>query len=175
LGFLPGQAEAVDVFLALGSNLGDRRGYLLGALEALPGSGIALLEVSSLYETPPLGFEAQPPFLNLVARGRCSLSPRDLLEVVQALEEEAGRDRPFPNAPRTLDIDIVLFGSRIVRAPGLRIPHPSWRRRSFVSIPLGEVGGGVVDPESGWRVSDVVNHWPSEPEEIHLVEGPPAL
>lgn len=163
------------VFLALGSNQGDRRKYLRDGLQSLRDSGVVVERVSSIVETPPVGFREQPHFLNLVMRGRTSLAPPDLLRVIQAVEEGAGRERPFPNAPRTLDIDIVFFGSRIIRVPGLTVPHPAWKGRSFVSVPLAEVGGSFVDPESGWRVSEVVEQWPMEPGDIHFVEGALAL
>ena len=121
------------------------------------------------------GFQDQPRFLNLVTRGQTSLSPEGLLHAIRAIEEQAGRTRAFENAPRTLDIDIIFYGQRIVRAPGLTIPHPSWKGRSFVSLPLFEVEPSFVDPCSGWRVSDVVNSWPMEPEQVEIVDGPPAL
>lgn len=163
------------VFLALGSNVGGRRRYLKEGLRSLRDSGVDPERISSVYETPPLGFEQQPLFLNLVVCGQTVLSAPELLGAVGAIEEGAGRERPFPNAPRTLDIDIIFFGSSIIRMPELRVPHRAWKERSFVAVPLGEVGGGFVDPESGWRVSDVVRHWPMEPEDIQVVDGPLAL
>lgn len=163
------------VFLALGSNVGNRRTFLMDGLQSLKESGIDLERVSSIYETPPMGFEEQPEFLNLVVRGRTPLTSAKLLRAIGAVEEAAGRERSFPNAPRTLDIDIVFFGSSIIRTPELTVPHPAWKGRSFVSVPLDEVEGSFVDPESGWRVSEVVKRWPMEPGEIRIVEGPPAL
>lgn len=143
---------AVSVALALGSNLGDRIAHLRRAVTRLAESGIELRGVSSVYESPPEGYVAQPDFLNAALVGRTRLSPGELLAVARRLEAEAGRERSFPNAPRPLDVDIVLYGDRVVTEAELRIPHERWRTRAFVLAPLREIAGDRRDPETGRTV-----------------------
>lgn len=143
---------AASVALALGSNLGDRIAHLRRAVTGLVESGIELRGVSSVYESPPEGYGDQPDFLNAALVGRTRLSPGELLAVARRLEAEAGRERSFPNAPRPLDVDIVLYGDRVVTEPDLRIPHERWRTRAFVLAPLREIAGELRDPETGRTV-----------------------
>ena len=159
----------VRAFLGLGSNLGDRIGLLRGGLQALARGGFKVHRVSSVVETPAVGYEDQPSFLNLVAAGEWERRPEDLLALIRRAEDEAGRTRPFPGAPRTLDVDLIFFGSLIVRLPGLRVPHPRWRIRSFVARPLQQVAREFVDPETGFTVDEVCRFWPQEPEEVDEV------
>lgn len=105
--------------------------------------------MSSVYETDPVGFVDQGPFLNLVARLETRLRPRALLALARTIEEERGRERSFRNAPRTLDIDILLYDDLRVSAPGLTIPHPRMRERPFVLLPLTELEPGAREPGSG--------------------------
>jgi 2-amino-4-hydroxy-6-hydroxymethyldihydropteridine diphosphokinase len=87
-------------------------------------------------------------------------------------EEMAGRERPFPNAPRTLDVDLIFFGGLILRAPNLRVPHPRWKSRSFVVRPLQQLAPGFVDPETGLTVQEIARLWPQHPREItRMVEA----
>lgn len=143
---------AVSVALALGSNLGDRFAHLRRAVTRLAESGIELRAISSVYESPPAGYAEQPDFLNAAVVGRTRLTPGELLAVARRLEAEAGRERSFPNAPRPLDVDIVLYGDRVVTEPDLRIPHERWRTRAFVLAPLREIAGELRDPETGRTV-----------------------
>jgi len=159
----------VQVVLALGSNLGDREGYLREGVLGLSRGGVEVERVSSVYETPPVGYLQQPPFLNMVVAGGTALPPGALLELAQRLERDAGRERSFPGAPRTLDVDLIFYGERIVRGEGIRVPHPRWRMRSFVVRPLQEILPGLRDPETGWRVEEVAGLWPTEPREIRRV------
>ncbi len=147
-------------------------GFLLRAVRGLSEHGVEMEDLSSVYETPPLGYLQQPPFLNLVLVGRTSLGPREILALSGRLEREAGRERSFPHAPRTLDVDLIFHGGRIVREPGARVPHPRWRERSFVVLPLLETLPGFRDPETGWQVAEVARAWPLEPREIRVVESP---
>lgn len=124
-------------YLGLGSNLGDRRAHLEFALEHLRPH-----RVSSLYETAPLGYLDQGPFLNCVCELQTALSPWSLLDEVQRLERLRHRERPFPNAPRTLDIDILLFGSLELVSRRLVLPHPRILQRAFVLAPLAELQPG---------------------------------
>lgn len=143
---------AVPVALALGSNLGDRLAHLRRAVTRLAEGGIEVRDVSSVYESPPAGYAEQPDFLNAALVGRTRLSPGELLALARRLEAEAGRKRSFPNAPRTLDVDIVFYDDRVVAEPGLRIPHERWRARAFVLAPLREIAAGLRDPETGRTV-----------------------
>jgi 2-amino-4-hydroxy-6-hydroxymethyldihydropteridine diphosphokinase len=111
--------------------------------------------VSGLWESDPVGYTEQPRFLNAVVVGRWRGTPGELLEAVHALEDRAGRLRPFPDAPRTLDVDILLFRRGTVQAPELTVPHPRWKGRAFVLAPLAEVVGEWRDPESGRTVEEV--------------------
>jgi 2-amino-4-hydroxy-6-hydroxymethyldihydropteridine diphosphokinase len=140
----------VPVALALGSNLGDRAAHLRAGVTALR-RVIAVEAVSSVYATEPVG-PAQPEFLNAALIGTTRLAPRPLLRAALAAEAAAGRRRTVRDAPRTLDIDVVLYGDRIFRTPDLVVPHPRWRERGFVLAPLGEIAPDWVDPETGLAV-----------------------
>jgi 2-amino-4-hydroxy-6-hydroxymethyldihydropteridine diphosphokinase len=98
----------------------------------------------------------QPDFLNGAAVGNTALPPHDLLTALLAIEAERGRDRPFHHAPRTLDLDLVLFGDRIIEEPGLIVPHPRFRERAFVLQPLAEIAPGFVDPITGRTVGELL-------------------
>ena len=161
-----------SVALALGSNIGDRMAHLHRAVEALEDVGNRQA-VSSVYETPPAGYRDQPDFLNLVMLIGTFLAPEELLAVSQSVEREAGRRRSFRDAPRTLDIDIILYGTEVVDRPGLSIPHPRWRERSFVAIPLMEVAPDWRDPVAGRTVAEVARAGFPEPVEIRRAAPPP--
>ena len=139
-------------YLSLGSNLGDRKSTLKGALNQLKRRGIHILQVSSLYETEPQEFVEQPWFLNAVAEIETSLSGETLLDLLKEIEREQGRRRgegQVPKGPRIIDIDIVLFGDLVVNGPGLTIPHPGMLKRRFVLEPLLEVAPTVAHPKTG--------------------------
>jgi 2-amino-4-hydroxy-6-hydroxymethyldihydropteridine diphosphokinase len=142
----------VAVALALGSNLGDRSAHLRAGVAALR-EVIEVEAVSSVYATEPVG-PAQPEFLNAALIGTTRLAPRPLLKAALAAEAAAGRRRAEtePHGPRTLDIDLVLYGDRLLRTPDLIVPHPRWRERGFVLAPLGEIAPDWVDPETGLPV-----------------------
>ena len=129
------------IFIALGSNLGDREGHIRGALRELAESGdIRVLSCSSLHETEPVGGPAdQPRFLNAAAELDSELDPRALLERMLDIESRHGRQRTVPNGPRTLDLDLLLYRDCVIDEPDLRIPHPRMWRRAFVMQPLAEV------------------------------------
>ena len=122
--------------MGLGSNLGDRAAYLLSGLSALSRlPGTRLLRLSPLYETEPLG-PPQPRYLNLVAEVETALPPRGLLEAMLAIERALGRERRERWGPRTLDLDLLLYGDLVVREEGLELPHPRLHERAFVLVPL---------------------------------------
>lgn len=135
-------AEGELAFVALGSNLGNRAAHLAGARAGLASlAGTTLVAASSVEETAPLGGMSQPPYLNQMVLLRTRLAPRELLGECQRLEREAGRVRKRPArwAPRTLDLDIVLFGERHISEPGLVIPHPGLPARDFWQRELAEL------------------------------------
>ena len=143
------------VAIALGSNLGDRERHLREAIEALRPS-ILNLRVSTLHETAPVGVGPQPSFLNAAATGETPLGARALLDLLLATEQEFGRERPYAGAPRTLDLDLILYGSDVIDEPGLIVPHPRFRERRFVLEPLAEVAAGWRDPVTGRTVEELL-------------------
>jgi 2-amino-4-hydroxy-6-hydroxymethyldihydropteridine diphosphokinase len=144
----------VRAAIALGSNLGDRAAALTDAANQLA-RHLAGLTVSDFTDTQPEGVGEQPVFLNGAAVGGWNGGPRDLLNLLLSIERAAGRERPFPGAPRTLDLDLILFGSAIVDEPGLVVPHPRFRERGFVLAPLSQVAPDLVDPVSGRTVAEL--------------------
>jgi 2-amino-4-hydroxy-6-hydroxymethyldihydropteridine diphosphokinase len=145
----------VPVAVALGSNLGDREDYLRKAIASLR-PVIDDLHVSSFHETAPVGVGDQPPFLNAVAVGESSLPARQLLERLLEIESAFGRERPFPGAPRTLDLDLILYGDEVIDEPGLVVPHPRFRQRRFVLEPLAEIAADRRDPVTGRTVEELL-------------------
>ena len=141
----------VPVALALGSNLGDRTAHLAAAVTVLR-EVVEMEAVSSVYASEAVGYRDQPEFLNAVVVGTTRLAPRALLEAALAAEAAAGRRRTRPDGPRSLDVDLILYGDRLVRAPDLVVPHPRWRERGFVLAPLTEVACDWIDPETGLTV-----------------------
>jgi 2-amino-4-hydroxy-6-hydroxymethyldihydropteridine diphosphokinase len=148
-------ADTTDVAVSLGSNLGDRRAHLEYAIDALS-LDLSDIRVSSIIETEPLGvgFE-HGRYLNAVVVGRTRVPPHDLLERLLEIEEERGRMRPYPMAPRTLDVDLILYGEQIIDEPDLRVPHPRFREREFVLRPLAEVAPQMVGPVTGKTIAEL--------------------
>lgn len=151
-----GSSGPVAVAVALGSNVGDRQRTLRDAVTALSGilSGIRL---SSFHETAYVGDEEQPPVLNGALIAETTLPPHALLEQLLAVEQRFGRTRPYGGAPRTLDLDLILYGDQIIDEPGLIVPHPRFRERRFVLEPLGEIAADWVDPVTGKRVAELLS------------------
>ena len=144
------------VAIALGSNLGDRRGHLDYAASRL-GSILRNIRVSTSFDTEPVGVPGrQPLFLNAAAIGETAWSAGELLEALLEIERERGRERPMPGAARTLDLDLVLFGNQILDEPGLVVPHPRFRGRRFVLEPLVEIAPDMVDPVTGKTVGELL-------------------
>ena len=145
-----------DVVVALGSNVGDREAHLAFAVSRLS-QLLTNLRQSHWYDTAPFGVSPdQPRYLNGVVAGTTTLSARGLLDALLAIEHAAGRTRPSLMAPRTLDLDLILFGNERIDEPGLTVPHPRFRERLFVLEPLAEVAPGLVDPDTGKTISDLL-------------------
>ena len=136
-----------QAYIALGSNLGDRRATLDAALRLLAESpGVKIVRVSAFLDTAPVGKTDQPRFLNAVAQIETSLPPRRLLELLLALETQLGRVRTEHWGPRTLDLDLILYGQRIISEPDLVVPHPLMHERAFVLEPLAEIAPDAPHP-----------------------------
>jgi 2-amino-4-hydroxy-6-hydroxymethyldihydropteridine diphosphokinase len=144
------------VYLALGSNVGDRRANLAGAVERLASADLRVVRVSSIYETAPRDVLDQPWFLNQVAEVETSLFPRQLLARIQKIERELGRKRGQPKGPRVIDIDILLFGEAILHTPDLEVPHPRMLDRRFVLEPLAELAPELRHPGNGRRMREAL-------------------
>jgi 2-amino-4-hydroxy-6-hydroxymethyldihydropteridine diphosphokinase len=142
--------------VALGSNLGDRRAHLDFATDRLA-TLLGDLKMSSYIETDPVGVdEPQPRYLNAAAVGTTDLSARELLDGLLAIERERGRERPHANAPRTLDLDLILLGDLVLDESGLVVPHPRFRERRFVLAPLTEIAPDLRDPVSGRTMGELL-------------------
>jgi len=137
-------------YVGIGSNLGDPVTQVLSALEELAGvRGVRMRQCSSLYRTAPVGYAAQPDFINAVAEIRTSLAPLALLDALQRIESRHGRIREFRNSPRTLDLDILLYGDLRLAGDDLVLPHPRAHERAFVLRPLLEIAPRCVMPGVG--------------------------
>ncbi len=132
--------EGTPVLIALGSNLGDRAGYLLSGMAQLSAlESFRLQRLSTVYETEPVGPAGQGPYLNAVLLGRTRLEPQVLFQKMLRIERRLGRIRQRRWGPRTLDLDLLDYGGRVLEEPGLTLPHPRLAERPFVLVPLGEV------------------------------------
>ena len=144
------------VAIALGSNLGDRVGHLDHAVARLQ-TFVRRLKVSRYIETAPVGVSGpQPLYLNAAAVGGTLLPARELLDALLGIEQERGRERtrvPGANAPRTLDLDLILYGNCVIAEAGLVVPHPRFRERRFVLEPLAEIAPDLIDPATGQTIS----------------------
>ncbi len=162
------------VLLGLGANLGDALSRFQRAIEFLSMS-LSEIRTSAVYRTPPVSVDAQPDYLNAVVRGRTLRTPHETLELARELEAAAGRTRPYPNAPRTLDVDLLFHGASVIHEQDLEVPHPRWSERAFVVVPLLDVAPEWRDPETGRTVAEVasergwtVDHFPRvvEPDDL---------
>jgi 2-amino-4-hydroxy-6-hydroxymethyldihydropteridine diphosphokinase len=147
----------IPVAVALGSNVGTRESHLDAAVAALR-AHIPDARVSSYYETAYVGSlaEPQPAYLNAALVGHTALPARELLRFLQDIERGKGRTRPYQDAPRTLDLDLILYGNEIIDEAALVVPHPRFRQRRFVLEPLVEIAADWRDPVSGRRVDELL-------------------
>ena len=145
-----------DVVIALGSNQGERRAHLAYAISALE-SLFTEVRASPFVETVPEGVGGQPEFLNGVVVGLTALLPQDLMKALLEIEKERGRLRPYPGAPRTLDLDLILLGSCMFENKQVQVPHPRFRQRRFVLEPLVGIAPELVDPVTGSTMSELLS------------------
>jgi 2-amino-4-hydroxy-6-hydroxymethyldihydropteridine diphosphokinase len=147
--------SGVEIYLGLGSNLGDRMGNMTSAVERLS-QKITIKKPSSIYETEPVYYKEQPLYLNAVLSAVTELDPFELLRFVKSIESDLGRQPSFRNAPRTIDIDILFYGDQVVETQEITIPHPRIAERAFVLVPLAEIAPRLVHPLLQKRVSELL-------------------
>ena len=140
-----------QAFIALGSNLEEPQAQVERALETIANTtNIKLIKASSLYRTVPVGYDNQPDFINAVAEIETDLNPLALLDRLLEIETQHGRERPFPNAPRVLDLDVLLYEGVATSSPALTLPHPRMHTRGFVMLPLAEIAPKISIGNHGY-------------------------
>lgn len=157
----------IEAYLGLGSSLGNRLAILQGGA-ALLAEKVGEIEVSSVYRTMPMGFSSQPEYLNAVGRVRTRLSPFELMHAIRGIESDLGRTRTLTNGPRTLDVDILLFGTTELRGPPVTVPHPRMAERAFVLEPLAELAPLLHHPTLGVTISELLKKLRPGPGRIVL-------
>lgn len=150
-----------EVFIALGSNLGDRLANLAAAIDALS-PDVEILDRSPVYETDPQYVTDQPSFLNMAVRGETALCPRDLLARLKAAEARLGRVSSRRFGPRLIDLDIIFHGDEVLEAADLQIPHPRMAERGFVLAPLADIAPQKIHPMTGRTVEDMLAALPGQ-------------
>ena len=155
-------------YLSLGSNLGDRRANIRRALAKLETQGVKTARVSSLYKTEPVGYKAQPWFLNCVAEVETDLMPLQLVRRCRSVERELGRRPGLRGGPRPIDLDILLYENAVVNLPEVTIPHPRMTERRFVLAPLGELAAQVRHPVTQQTVADMLHETPDQSQVVKL-------
>lgn len=149
-----------DVYLSLGSNIGNREGYLKKALYELSKRSMVIKSVSPIYETEPIGYKEQGKFLNIAILVETKLSPHELLNTINSVENSLGRERIIRWGPRTIDIDILLYGAKSLNDNDLIIPHQRMWERAFVLIPLKDINPNIT--KDGVKVEELINALPDK-------------
>ena len=150
------------VYLALGSNIGDREANLRAAIDILRTAGVEVRRESRIYETEPVGYTDQRWFLNMAVEGATELFPLHLLTRTGKIERALGRARTLPNGPRTIDIDILLYGATVMRTSRLEIPHPRMHERRFVLVPMVDLAPDLRHPQSHLTMRQLLDAAPPE-------------
>jgi 2-amino-4-hydroxy-6-hydroxymethyldihydropteridine diphosphokinase len=163
--------ETAGVYIGLGSNLGDRRALLARGLASLTEAGFGLTSQSALYLTEPVDAPPQDWFVNAVAAGHTSLSPEELLAACLEVERGLGRERTVYHGPRTLDLDILIYGDERRDGPGLTIPHPRMHERRFVLAPLCELAPDLCHPRLGATIRELLERCPDRSRVVRLGAG----
>jgi len=150
------------VYLALGTNLGDREANLREALRRMRESGIHIAKLSNLYETEPVDYFDQPWFLNAVLEAQTDLLAEQLLGTLRRIESEMKSKKPFPKGPRIIDLDILLYGNAAIHTPDLQVPHPRMLQRNFVLVPLAEIAPALRHPSWSASAAELLAHSPDK-------------
>ncbi|WP_114572205.1 2-amino-4-hydroxy-6-hydroxymethyldihydropteridine diphosphokinase [Exiguobacterium flavidum] len=163
------------VYIALGSNIGDRKVHLETALSALrENPDIGKIEISSIYETAPVGYLDQDSFYNMAARVETTMAAEELLALLQEIELKEGRKRVIKNGPRTLDLDILLYNTDDIHSEGLSVPHPRMHERAFVLVPLAELAADYYMEKQGATIGELLHRLPKK-ERADVVRIPSDL
>jgi 2-amino-4-hydroxy-6-hydroxymethyldihydropteridine diphosphokinase len=149
-----------SIYLSLGSNVGDREANLRAAIVGLPGAGVHLTRVSSIYETEPVDYLEQDWFLNCVVEGKTEVPAEELLRELRAMEAQMGSKKAIAKGPRLIDMDILLYGDKQIKTEELQVPHPRMTLRRFVLVPLAEIAPGVRHPVSGYTAKELLEKTP---------------
>jgi len=168
-------AQAKTIYLSLGSNLGDRGAQIARAVEALAAAGVRVARQSSLYATEPVDFRSQNWFLNCVLEAETELMPRQLLHAIQEIERRLGHKRLVRRGPRAIDIDILFYGTSVLRAPDLEVPHPRMPTRRFVLVPLREIAAGLRHPTLKKTVAQLLAETPDRSQVRRWHAAPTAM
>jgi 2-amino-4-hydroxy-6-hydroxymethyldihydropteridine diphosphokinase len=152
--------KPTQVYLSLGSNVGDREANLRAAIAALHWAGVNVRRTSSFYETEPVDYFDQPWFLNCVLEAETELGATDLLAALRGLEAAMGSKKQFAKGPRKIDMDILLYGTETINTAELQVPHPRMSQRRFVLVPLAEIAPGLRHPTWLGTVEELLAHNP---------------
>jgi 2-amino-4-hydroxy-6-hydroxymethyldihydropteridine diphosphokinase len=158
-------------YLSLGSNIGDRAANIERAIAALPAHGVRVIKQSRLYETEPVEMREQDWFLNGVVEIETDLQPQELMSALLGVEQSMGRQRLVPKGPRIIDLDILLFGSVILKQPQLEIPHPRMAERRFVLVPFAEIAPNVMHPTLSKTIRELLEITPDRSEVREAKDG----
>jgi 2-amino-4-hydroxy-6-hydroxymethyldihydropteridine diphosphokinase len=148
--------QARNIYISLGSNIGDRQANLRAALAALPGAGVRVTLVSQVYETEPVDYLHQDWFLNCVAQGETQLEAEKVLRALREIETHMKSKKQFAKGPRLIDLDILLFGDDIINTAELQVPHPRMLDRRFVLVPLAEIAAHLHHPSWSGNAAEML-------------------